>query len=219
MANTQTVIATDRGAVRLSTMSGKLQGIPAINTNTLSNEFCQRQYSREKSNSSAQSVCTDCYSVKMLSTFRKSCVPRFEEHSQVLSDRLLEPREIGRVFSDVLRINGHGELINDIHYRNICAIAEANPHTLVVLWTKRRDIIHRVHGVHGMSRPANLQLIYSNPLTNRVLQRVPKHFDKVFNVIAPDTKSPVPVNCYKACRDCMLCYSHNTTDIIVEELK
>ena len=58
----------------------------------------------------------------------------------MLSDRLLEPHEIGRVFSDVLRINGHGELINDTHYRNICAIAEANPHTLVVLWTRAHHL-------------------------------------------------------------------------------
>lgn len=219
MTNAVTLIATDAGEVRMSTMTGKLQGIQAINTDTTSNPYCIAAYERE-TQQDAPSICKNCYSMHMLRTFRKSAVPRFAEHSNVLSARLLDDHEIGRVFADVVRVHGHGELINLVHYYNVLAIANNNPRTLFVLWTKRRDLIHLAHTVHGREVPVNLQLIYSNPNTRRVLKRVPKYFAKVFNVIDKSVdRATVDVNCHGACRDCMLCYTRNNVRVIVEEMK
>ena len=41
--------------VNISKMTGKLEGIPAINTNTLSNDFCIDQHKRKNN-----SICTYC---------------------------------------------------------------------------------------------------------------------------------------------------------------
>ena len=48
----------------VSKMSGKLAGIPAINTNTATNAYCVKQYK----SGGADNICTMCYSQRMLST-------------------------------------------------------------------------------------------------------------------------------------------------------
>jgi len=47
--------------IKVSVMTGKLVEIPAINTNTLTNEFCQEMHT-----SSPKCICWDCYSYAML---------------------------------------------------------------------------------------------------------------------------------------------------------
>jgi len=72
-----------------------------------------------------------------------------------------DPQDLPFVMDAFLRINAHGELINDHHFENICRLAEKNPHCSIALWTKRPDIVNRV--LRGRSKPGNLILIYSNP--------------------------------------------------------
>ena len=77
------ILMTTPGVIHISTMTGKLEHIPAINTNTLSNAFCQSMQ-RKPDNV----ICTNCYSVAMLETFRKSCVPAFEHNTELLTERM-----------------------------------------------------------------------------------------------------------------------------------
>ena len=70
--------------VTWSKMSGKLDGIPALNTDTTSNKFC---ISRSKDKNS---ICSQCYSWNMLRTFRKSAVPRFRKNSILISENVLD---------------------------------------------------------------------------------------------------------------------------------
>ena len=58
---------------RWSNGSGKLEGIPSLNTNTLTNEYCKKMSSSGNDNI----ICTHCYSVSMLKTFMKYCEPKF----------------------------------------------------------------------------------------------------------------------------------------------
>ena len=44
--------------LKISTMSGKLKGFKALNTNTLSNDFCVKMYNSGKNDV----ICTFCYS-------------------------------------------------------------------------------------------------------------------------------------------------------------
>ena len=92
-------------------MSGKLQGIGAINTDTTTNEFCIRQKSTD-------TICGKCYSHKMLTTFRKSCVPAFQHNSELMKD-LIDWDLLPIINQAYFRFNGHGELINLNHYKNI----------------------------------------------------------------------------------------------------
>ena len=202
------ILATDkaRSGVHISTMTGKLAGIQAINTNTLTNKFCGTMRNTD-------AICGACYSAAMLTGSRKNCVPAFEHNSALLSSRELAPRELPAINAAIFRFHGHGELITTLHLRNLYAIAGHNPATVFALWTKRRDLIRR-----GGARPDNVVLIYSNPSLDRVMQRPPAGFDRVFNNVRADYAGPA--NCTgQRCIDCRACYQHGGETVIIEHAK
>lgn len=195
--------------VHISKMSGKLKGIDAINTNTVTNEFCQKM---QKGNN----ICKHCYSQAMLTGSRKNCQASFQRNSDLLSSRRLLPHEIPIINAAWFRIHGHGELINDVHLHNICAIAFHNPQTTFALWTKRKDLINE-YVTNVSMPPPNLILIYSNPQLDKVMTEPPMNFDKVFNNITDKTR---PALCTgQKCMDCLECYRHSGADVIVEHVK
>ncbi len=186
--------------------SGKMLGIPSLNTDTTTNKFCQSMY-----NSKKDVICRECYSMSMLNTFRKNCKPKFSNNSTYLSSKI-HPREyLPLCPSTVGRFHSHGELINSIHLENILNICENQPMTTFTLWTKRKNIVNEV--LKNRGKPKNLILIYSNPHVDKLDVDLPKHFDKVFNNVSKHTDK---VNCSKKCLECMMCYTlgNKTTQII-----
>ena len=97
--------------LKISKMSGKLEGFKALNTNTLSNEFCVEMYNCGKK----EVICTFCYSHRMLNTFRQSCVDPWQQNSDILSKGLLKEYQLPCILQNQFRIHGHGELINETH--------------------------------------------------------------------------------------------------------
>ena len=184
--------------------------IPSLNTDTTSNKFCQGMY-----NSKQDIICNECYSMNMLTTFRKNCKPKFLNNSKYLSTKI-HPREYLPICpSNVGRFHSHGELINSIHLENIMNICLNQPMTTFTLWTKRANIVSRV--LKNRGKPKNLILIYSNKYIDRLDIKLPKHFDKVFNNVSSWTSD---VNCEGKCLDCMKCYTlGETTTQITEVIK
>ena len=93
-----------------SKMSGKLKGIPALNTDTTSNEYCKKM-------SKTDTICGSCYSWNMLKTFRKSAVPSFKRNSKFLSAEVHNPKYLlhARAHREIIRQFGrfpHRNLIN-----------------------------------------------------------------------------------------------------------
>jgi hypothetical protein len=200
------LIATDRAAVHISTMTGKLAGIFAVNTNTLTNTFCTKMAATE-------SICGVCYSRAMLSGSRKNCAPAFERNSLLLSGALIEVDRMPYINAAIFRFHGHGELINETHLENLYRIAERNPACTFTLWTKRRDLIRT-----GRARPGNLILIYSNPSLDKLMSKPPARFDKVFNNVRADFTGEA--NCTgQKCIECKLCYTPGGENVIVEHAK
>jgi len=192
--------------VHISVMSGKLKGISALNTNTVTNEFCQKM---QKGNN----ICKHCYSQAMLTGSRKNCQDAFQRNSDLLSKHYLEDDEIPYINAAIFRFHGHGELINPMHFRNLCAIASANPQTTFALWTKQKGIVQK----YSYLLPRNLILVYSNAKLDDIMTEPPEHFDKVFNNI---TNKDEWANCTgQKCIDCRLCYEFNDTNVIVEHVK
>jgi len=150
----------------------------------------------------------------MLETFRSHCAPAWDENGRILSERMLEPNDIPVINTVYFRYSAHGELINEVHFLNLCAIARANPKTRFVLWTKRKDIVNK----HRDMVPSNMGLIWSNPVIDKVVKKAPKGFHKVFNVVS---KGSNRVNCGgKKCWDCAKCYDIQDKDeCIIEKLK
>ena len=191
--------------------SGKMLGIPSLNTDTTENKFCKSMYNSNKENL----ICRECYSMSMLKTFRKNCKPKFFNNSKYLSSKI-HPREYLPICpSNVGRFHSHGELINSIHLENILNICLNQPMTTFTLWTKRKNIVNRV--LKYRDKPSNLILIYSNPFIDKLDIKLPKYFDKVFNNVSKPTND---VNCSKKCLECMMCNTlGNKTTQIIEVIK
>jgi hypothetical protein len=189
-------------------MTGKLVEIPAINTNTLTNEFCQKMH-----NSSPQCICTDCYSFAMLEGSRKNCAPAWEKNSILLKSNIL--KELPQFNSLYVRFHGHGELINETHFINYLLITEHNPKTTFSLYTKRHKLVKKV--LETREKPQNLILVYSNPIKDRVTDKKPQYFDKVFNTV---TQENAQDNCTgRKCIECLACYQFSGDSVLVERVK
>ena len=205
--------------IKLSTMSGKLGpselspvGMMAINTNPLTNPFCGKM----STTGDDSVICGDCYSIAMLKGSRKNCVPRFEANTLLLKRRI--PREYLPFLNlAYIRGHGHGELTSLWHYLNFSEIAAKNPQTTVTLFTKRRTIVNQAFKLKGYKKPANLILVYSNPIKDKVISEPPKHFDKVFNVTTSDHAED---NCTgRKCIDCLNCYKKDGPTVLIEKIK
>jgi hypothetical protein len=198
--------------VHISTMSGKLEGFKSISTNTLTNKFCVKMHTAKKA-----TICKVCYSHQMLSTYRKNTATALQRNSALLSTRHIEAWELPTIKDKHFRFNAHGELINLRHYQNLMNITRHNPDTTFTLWTKRKDIVKECHTV--VPPPSNLILVYSNPEVGKIMEAPPPYFDKTFNNVL-EGQDVERQNCTgQKCKDCLLCYTHGTTDTIVEKVK
>ena len=205
--------------IKKSKMSGKLFGIDAVNSNPLSNPYCIQQYGKQDDTI----ICTECYSIDMLETYRSNCVPNFENNNVTLSTIIHTDFSYLKFRNDIVRINGHGELLNQTHLHNICNMAFAFPNHTFALWSKRIDIVRKFKkwlDGKGYCFPSNLILIYSNPKKNRVMTNVPTPFHKVFNNVDMTNRSTLKENCTgQKCNDCRICYNFNSENIIIELTK
>jgi len=199
--------------MHISVMTGKLEGLRAISTNTATNPFCVRQNACGDENN----ICTKCYSHTMLRSYRKNMQPALQRNSDLLAARVLSVKEIPFIGDAFLRINAHGELINETHLANIVQIAKVNAHCRVALWTKRKDIVNKYFRENP--KPDNLVLIFSNSRINNIMAQPPQYFNKTFNNVAENLFVDQQNCTGQKCRDCMLCYSENNTTTIVEKVK
>jgi len=195
-------------------MTGKLEGLRAISTNTRTNPYCIKQ----NQSSDPDNICTKCYSHVMLSSYRKNMQPALQRNSDALSQRMLAEHETPHIQDKYFRFDAHGELINATHLANLCTIAAHNPRTSFALWTKRNDIVSKFFTI--TAKPANLILIYSNPKIGHIMSKPPKHFDRTFNNVL-EHEYVERQNCTgQQCKDCLLCYTPgNGVTTIVEKVK
>lgn len=184
----------------------KMAGVPSINSNPKSNEFCIKQHS----NPNPAVVCTKCYAFRALETYRQSAVAAYERNSILLSSGIIPINELPFLNASFARFHSFGELINMYHLQNFINFSIKNSFVKFGLWTKRTDIIRKVSKF-----PKNMVLIYSNPWLDRPMN-VPELYHKVFNVVTGDyiQKTGIKTNCHGKCIECRKCYLSNTKIII-----
>lgn len=213
---------TAMNKIHFSKMTGKLDGLQAVSTNTVTNDFCKKRYEEAKvKNEKAGKVvdiCGVCYSQTMLATYRKNMQNALQRNSDLLSTTILPYEDLDNLLVAFLRIDAHGELINETHLINIVNLAKKNPHCAIALWTKRTDLVKPFFSKN--EKPANLILIYSNPKVGTIMAKPPRFFDRTFNNVLED-EHVEKQNCTgQKCKDCMLCYTlNNGVDTIVEKVK
>ena len=119
-------------------MTGKLNGISSINTDPFSNPFCMAM------SASNSSICSMCYSQKMLKAYRKGCQKPWKENGEILSSSILSMDELPIISKPIFRLSAHGEIINETMYINYLNLIAKNPGTTFTLWTKRKDIVSTI---------------------------------------------------------------------------
>ena len=185
-----------------------MKGLNSINTNTLTNNFCQ------KMSKTKDLICNMCYSVSQLQTFRKNCTPSFQRNSDLLSREIIDPYYLPQITDKIFRFSSHGELINDYHFINLINICKKSYKTTFSLWTKQKQIVNRV--LKSYDKPKNLILIYSSPKVN-TRYKLPENFDKVFTNY---TEENTTLNCFGDCLNCRKCYTlTDKTQYINEKIK
>ena len=199
--------------IHISKMTGKLEGLRAISTNTTTNDYCTKQYNKKDS----KNICTFCYSQEMLRTYRKNMALALQRNSDIIGKKIIHDDGLPIILDAFFRFNAHGELINEINLINYVNIALKNPHCNFSLWTKRFDIVSKYF--KDNKKPKNFILIYSNPKINNILKVVPKYFDKTFNNVQEDLDIEKQNCTGQKCKDCLLCYKLDSTNTIIEKVK
>ena len=197
------------GIIKVSVMTGKLKGFYAINFNPLDNAFCAKMAKKEGT------VCSYCYSRRMLQTFRKNCAKPFSQNALVMSEKIhdqLLPRFMPGAF---VRFLSHGELENTAQLENFFRIAEVNPATRFSLWTKRSDLLFDLYADRIKLKPTNLNIIQSSIFVNQKLDTQSPYTDALFTVYeSEEADNTLDFRCNgKNCRDCMHCYNPNPKDV------
>lgn len=196
----------DNQYIKITNGNGKMQFIPSINTNTMSNDYCINK-------------CTfggKCYSQKQIKRWKSNGIA-WQENSDKLSGSIIDYDLLPKFFNTkVVRFHSHGELINNNHLINYINICNKNDDVTFTLWSKQYKLIKECFKTN--KKPDNLILIFSNSKFNAPLEKVPAYFDKTFNVI--DKKSKIRANCSGKCKDCMICYTLGSKEKqIIEVLK
>jgi len=192
-------------------MTGKMTGFMSINTDPLSNDFCNAMSKLD------DGPCGECYSRKTMARY-KNAEAAFQRNGELLKGAMLEDWQVPRLNALTVRFSAHGELHNGTHLANLLLICRANPKTTFTLWTKRVDLVAKV--LRDFDKPSNLILIRSSNQLN-VVDPLPQHFDKTFTVYDKTHKGAEYINCgHKKCQDCMTCYTiGNKTHDVKEILK
>ena len=224
----------------VSKLRGKLDKFEAIGNNTKKNKFCYDRYIEAKKKNELAGkivdICGVCYSHESMNGYMKN-LPLSLDKNEILAEKLLSDLEVKQFFflQSFFRFNHHGELLTELvddngvtiktfpkynMIENYCRIAEYNPHCTFALWTKRTDIIKRYFDKR--EKPKNLIIVFSNTKVDKVISKIPKHFDKVFNNVNGDNFKEIQNCTGQKCKDCLRCYKHSNRlddNIIVEKTK
>lgn len=206
------------GALWETNHDGKMKGIRSIGTSCADNPYCIKR------RQDGMSVCSKCYALTYMK-MRKSLREHLADNAQILSQTLLEGREVPVTNDLIYRFESFGDLYNATHLKNYVTIAERNSYTKFALWTKNIWILDEVFNKEGVKKPENLSIVISSPLMNKAMELDRNKYwmvDHMFTVYEKDyiANNDVQINCgARNCLSCRKCYVDDDTFYINEQLK
>lgn len=194
--------------------SGKMEGMQSLSTSCLCNKYCKNR------SSNSELVCSHCYAQRQMKMYKNlnACL---ERNTKILTGRILKEAEIPMINASFFRFESFGDLINATQVINYFHICKKNKHVHFALWTKNPWIIEEAIE-SGEKKPSNLQIVYSSPCLNEVIEPVYDFIDKIFTVFDKNyiKEHNVDINCgAKSCLLCNKCYRKNNVRYINEKLK
>lgn len=200
------------------TKGTKMEGVSSISTTCQKNPICQKRAQQEGG------VCAHCYAQK-LCALRKALETHLEENYDLLTSRLLTPREASGVpiSTTLCRIESFGDVANVTQARNYLRIIKGHRLTRFGIWSKNWGIWLAAFKKEG--KPRNCTFVLSSMGINHqdaVDPRIKRYVDHVFTVW--DAKSYAqfedsPSHCAGVrCLNCQKCYRRGTSFHINEKL-
>lgn len=206
----------ERTGIGFSTgMTGKMAGMLSLSTSP-HGERCRE-------NSKRYEVCKHCYS-KACDAQYKNFHAMLMQNLHILTTRVVPVEEWVRINYNAwrfVRLESFGDVNNVVQVVNYFNLCKANPKVTFSVWTKNIDLYYAAIQ-NGNEKPANLIIIASSPMLNRVWILPSKYYeivDKVFTVytyehIKANGITPCFINCgARSCKKCQRCYHHNGNGI------
>lgn len=105
----------------------------------------------------------DCYAAK-LANLRPSVLKAWARNTAILFDRpadYWQQVEQAIVAVRFFRFHVAGDIVNRDYFKHVAAIAQRNPHTEILLFTKRFDAVNTFLQESGGNLPCNLHVMFS----------------------------------------------------------
>jgi hypothetical protein len=192
----------------------KMSGFISVNTSVIKNPYCSINRCDKKR------VCSVCYGKYMTDRYprlNKALIYNYDILNKDLTSTEIEIicDQLRQYNKKYIRLHSIGEISGIEMLSNYYLICENMSDTNFALWSKRKDLIQRVH-----HKPDNLKIVYSNPLIDKPSNKIPLMFDSIFNVISYGyaIKHKINLNCPLKCINCLKCYN-TSNNVIIELLK
>ena len=203
------------GAIRVSEMSGKLEGYYSVSTSVLMNPNCQVR---------AQipgSICEKCYAASVASRYSQ-LTQTLETNYQILNGFLISEEAWASLqfptTNGDARIESFGDVATVVCARNYLRIIRSHPHLTFGVWTKNVSIWNFALEFDG-GKPSNMKYIVSSFRVNEPEQldeETLKYADHRFTVYTKEyaVENGICINCGgKKCATCRNCYGDGPFDI------
>lgn len=215
----------------ISHPTGKMAGIPAISESCLCNKFCAEMHKKEGT------ICSHCYAHESLA-FEQAARLRYARNTELLSQGKIPWDDLPRIYSDICRLETHGDWVNLHSAINEIRLAEKNTLCEFTVWTKRVDLLRQM-AQKGYTQPKNFHIKVSSPYLDRELSQSIKEYLSahgwtvsyftVMSLQALQDKYGLEylqkagdkvITCGgRNCRACMRCYGNHPMADVVELLK
>lgn len=197
---------------------GKMKNLVSLSTSVLDNPICQLR------RLNAESICSHCFAASQMDCY-KNMRPVFKKNLDILKETLLEEKDIPVILSKsgLGRGESFGDVCNHIQAANYMRIAAANPWLEWAVWTKNPEFYHRALELALADKPANLNIVLSSSMVNKV-QDVPAKYsyfiDRVFTVYDEKgiDEQGITINCGAlSCATCRKCYRKSDKVFLINE--
>ena len=197
------------------TLTGKMEGMPAVTSSMLCNERCMKLIKIKGS------VCEKCYTNKYL-----SCRPNLEkcyrENTDLLTSSIIPKNQLPFINAAFCRLETFGDITNATHLQNYINLVKKNNHCTFCLFTKNYTVVFNYFKTN--KQPSNLSIVVSSLMLNEpfpIENCLHLKNLKIFTVYTKKfaDRHNVPIICGKnRCIDCRRCYTKNKTPVYISEL-
>lgn len=159
----------------------KIAGATSLDSSCHGCEFCQKM--RQAAEDDITIICAFCYDHKYES-YRVNVENRHKLNMLIMSTVEFEEDELALIpVTQITRINSSGDIVNEIHARNMIKVCLMNPFVNFGFWAKHTLPV--IKACDSLGKPENCVLIQSSIYIGKAA-KLQRYFDYTFTVYATE---------------------------------